>query len=189
MALFTIDREKCNRDGLCAAVCPVGIIGLDPDKYPVPVEGADDRCINCGQCVAICPSGCFDHRAVAASECSLLHDGLKLTREQCGQLFKGRRSVRNYKKRLVEQDIVEELLDLVRYAPSGHNSGGVRWLVLADKKELQAMKQAVADWMLFMLNNKPEFALMLHLDATFKRWTEGEDVILRNAPMLIVGIC
>jgi nitroreductase len=124
---------------------------------------------------------------MAASECPLLQGGLSVTQEQCEQLFKGRRSVRNFKKKQVEQHVAEELLDLARYAPSGHNSGGVHWLVMADKNELQAVKENVADWMHVMLEEMPEYASSLHLDTTLERWTKGEDVILRNAPMLIVA--
>jgi nitroreductase/NAD-dependent dihydropyrimidine dehydrogenase PreA subunit len=185
--MLKIDKAKCNRDGLCAAVCPVGIIELDANKYPFVDSDAEERCIDCGQCVAICPLGCLDHSAMVASECTEVQSGLRISQEQCEQLFKSRRSVRNFRKKKVVQNIAEELLDLARYAPSGHNSGGVHWLVLADTNELQALKESVAGWMQYMLEKMPDFALSLHLDITLKRWTEGEDVILRNAPMLLVA--
>ena len=58
MAHLMADERKCRRDGLCVAVCPVGIIELKDEKVvPTPVEGADQLCINCGHCVAVCPYG------------------------------------------------------------------------------------------------------------------------------------
>lgn len=187
MALLTIDRKRCNQDGLCVAVCPARIIELDDKKFPVVVAEAENNCIHCGQCVAVCPPGCLDHRVMDASECTPLQKGLALSKEQSEQLFKGRRSIRNFKKKQVDQSTVSELLDLVRYSPSGHNSGGVRWLVLANKEELQKLKEAVAGWMMYMLEKMPELSLSLHLDATLERWKKGEDVILRGAPMVLVA--
>lgn len=187
MAILTIDQNRCNQDGLCVAVCPAGIIALDENKYPVLVADAEDRCLDCGQCVAVCPTGCLDHRAMAASECTLIQKELRVTKKQCEHLFKTRRSIRNFKKKEVEQSTVSELLDLARYSPSGHNSGGVHWLVLAKRDELDRLKEAVVSWMEYMLEQMPEFALSLHLDSTLARWRAGEDVILRGAPMLLVA--
>ncbi len=46
MSLLTVDQEKCKRDGICAEVCPVGIIELkDKDAFPSLVDGGDKLCI------------------------------------------------------------------------------------------------------------------------------------------------
>jgi len=41
--------------------------------------------------------------------------------------------------------------------------------------------------MRWMIDNMPEFAAAMHLARTLGRWEEGIDVILRNAPILIVA--
>ena len=187
MSLITVDQERCNHDGLCMRVCPAGIIQLGEDKYPVVIDDADERCIDCGHCVAICPTGCLDHRQMGASDCTLVDKEMMISAKQAEQLFKGRRSIRTFKKKDVEQIIVSELLDIVRYSPSGHNSGGVNWLVLANKDELQMLKESVAGWMEYMLLHMNEFALSLNLDTTLERWKKGEDVILRGAPMVLLA--
>lgn len=187
MSLLTIDRERCKQDELCAKVCPVGIIQMDENNYPVITDGADERCINCGHCVAICPSGCLDHREMRAADCVPVSNALDISHKQSEQLFKARRSVRNFKNRQVERTDVEQLLDLARYSPSGHNSGGVNWLVIANSEELQKLKEGVAGWMGYMLGNMKDFALSLHLDTTLERWERGEDVILRDAPMVVMA--
>ncbi len=187
MSLIRVDLECCNQDGLCARVCPVGIIQLGEDRYPTPIDRADDLCIGCGHCVAICPTGCLDHRHMRASDCSPLDTMATLPDQHIEQLFKVRRSVRNFKKKQLEKGDVYDLLDIVRYAPSGHNSGGVNWLALANKDELHALKESVAGWMGYMLGNMNELAASLHLDTTLERWKKGEDVILRGAPMVLVA--
>lgn len=187
MSFLTIDQKRCNQDELCVKVCPVGIIKFDENRYPVATDDADERCIRCGHCVAVCPAGCLNHKEMDTSACKEVHKELALSSAQCEQLFKGRRSVRNFKNRSVEKGDVEPLLDIARYSPSGHNSGGVRWLVISNEDELRRLKQEVAGWMGYMLSNMKEFALSLHLDTTLERWKDGEDVILRDAPMVVLA--
>ncbi len=35
MSLFTVDEEKCKKDGICAAECPIGVIINFDDKEKV----------------------------------------------------------------------------------------------------------------------------------------------------------
>jgi len=58
---------------------------------------------------------------------------------------------------------------------------------LGREDELQRLAGIVADWMRWMIDNMPEFAAAMHLARTLGRWEEGIDVILRNAPILIVA--
>ena len=42
MNLFEVDIQTCNQDGICAAVCPAGIIEVKKTEYPTPVAEAPD---------------------------------------------------------------------------------------------------------------------------------------------------
>ena len=54
MSHFTINKDKCKRDGICVSECPRLIIELkDNSQAPVPVEDAEQLCIQCGHCVAV----------------------------------------------------------------------------------------------------------------------------------------
>ena len=56
MSLFTINQEKCKRDGICAKDCPAQVIvWKNKDDFPMPAKDAEEFCINCGHCVAVCP--------------------------------------------------------------------------------------------------------------------------------------
>jgi nitroreductase/NAD-dependent dihydropyrimidine dehydrogenase PreA subunit len=185
--LLTIDQKTCNQDGLCAAVCPVGLIEFKKGSFPGPIKEADELCIRCGHCVAVCPSGSLNHRDMDVAACPPLQKELRLSSSQCEQFLKSRRSIRTYKKKSVTKETLENLIDIARYAPSGHNSQGVEWLVIAQKKELHRLACIVADWMRFMLEKMPEFALGMHMDRTLDRWEQGVDVILRGAPALVIA--
>jgi nitroreductase/NAD-dependent dihydropyrimidine dehydrogenase PreA subunit len=187
MDIFDVTTETCNRDGICAAVCPSGLILMGEDRYPRPVAEADEVCIRCGHCVAACPTGSFSHRDMPLGQFAPVQDELQPTAGQCEHFLRNRRSIRVYKEKNVSKDEIEKLIQIARHAPSGHNSQCVEWLVLADKDELGKLAGVVADWMRWMIDNMPEFAASMHLARTVGRWDQGTDVILRNAPVLIVA--
>jgi len=187
MDLLTVDQKSCNQDGLCAAVCPIGLIDFNQGSFPQAIDDADELCVRCGHCLAVCPSGSLSHRDLDVAGCSPVRQELQLGAGQCEQFLKGRRSIRVYKDKPVSRETFERVLDIARYAPSGHNSQGVHWLVIGQRQELQALSALVAEWMRLMLEKSPDFALSLHLDKTLARWEGGEDVILRGAPSVVVA--
>lgn len=187
MDIFDVNKETCNRDGICASLCPSGLIVMGEGGYPEPVAEAEEVCIRCGHCVAVCPTGSFSHRDMPVGRCDPVQDALQLTAGQCEHFLRSRRSIRVYKKKDVSRDKIEKLVEIARHAPSAHNSQCVEWLVLGNKHELGKLSGIVADWMGWMIENMPEFAASMHLARTKGRWEAGTDVILRNAPVVIVA--
>ncbi|MGB3211452.1 MAG: nitroreductase family protein [Desulforhopalus sp.] len=185
--LLTVNQQTCKQDGLCAAVCPAGLIDFLKKSFPVPALNGDELCIRCGHCIAVCPNGSLNHKDMDVAGCVPVREDLVLSSAQCEQYLKSRRSIRTYRQRPVTRETLEKILDVARYAPSGHNSQGVKWLVLSDKEELHNLSGIVADWMRFMLETMPEFSLGMHMDKTLERWEKGVDVILRGAPTVVVA--
>ena len=52
MSQIMVDTNLCKRDGVCVAVCPSGVLGLNEERLPEEVPGGN--CILCGHCVAVC---------------------------------------------------------------------------------------------------------------------------------------
>ena len=187
MALFTVDPRTCNQDGLCAAVCPPGVIAFTAGVCPVPTADAEAVCIRCGHCVAVCPTASLTHREMAPADCAPLSPELALTEAQCAQLLRGRRSIRAYRRQPVDRATLARLIDLARYAPSGHNSQNAEWLVLSGREQLRRLAGLVVDWMRRVQVDSAELARAMHLERTVARWQAGHDVILRGAPALVVA--
>ncbi|MGA8239174.1 MAG: nitroreductase family protein [Desulfobacterales bacterium] len=187
MELFTINQETCNQDGICAAVCPAGIIDIKEGEYPTPFSDADELCIRCGHCVAVCPTASLSHKDIPLESCTPIEKEFGITHEQTVQFLRSRRSIRQYKDRPVDKAVLKRLIDIARYAPSGHNLQPVEWLVIGDRADLRRLSGIVVDWMRWMLENKPEIALSMHMDRTVARWDSGYDVVLRDAPAVIVA--
>jgi nitroreductase len=118
--------------------------------------------------------------------CPPIQEELRLSLAQCRQHLSGRRSIRAYKEKPVPQNELLQLIDIARYAPTGHNSQSVQWLVLGNKDKLKQFAGITGDWMRWMLENNREIALALDMEPLIRRWEEGKDIILRNAPVVLV---
>jgi nitroreductase/NAD-dependent dihydropyrimidine dehydrogenase PreA subunit len=186
MDLFEVNEKTCLQDGICAQVCPVKVIELEKGGYPRPVADADSLCIRCGHCVAVCPTESLRHRVIAPEKCPPIDPALAISAAAAEQFLRSRRSIRVYEDRSVARADLQRLIELARYAPSGHNSQGAKWLVLG-KENLPSLAGVVVDWMRWVIAHNQEMAYFLHLERTVQRWEEGEDVILRNAPTVIIA--
>ncbi|MBF0199992.1 MAG: nitroreductase family protein [Desulfamplus sp.] len=186
MALISIDMEKCIKDAACAAECPVKIIHFQGD-FPRAVDGMEGFCINCGHCVAVCPTGALTHKNLAPEECPGIEPELAITPEQTEQFLRSRRSIRAYKKKPVEKELLSKVISLASHAPSGHNTQPVKWHVIHDRDELTKLCGHVVDWMRWMIKEQPQAAALLELDMVVKGHEAGMDIITRDAPHLILA--
>lgn len=188
MQLFTIDESKCKKDGICLSECPACLIEMKaPDAVPSPVFEAETLCIKCGHCVAVCPHGALSLNFLNPADCQEIIKSDLPSGDQVERLMKSRRSVRTYREKPVERQVLEKLIDVARHAPSGHNSQPVSWRVYENKDELNRIASITVDWMRYMAKNAPQVASMMHFDLVISAWERGKDRILRGAPNLVIA--
>jgi nitroreductase/NAD-dependent dihydropyrimidine dehydrogenase PreA subunit len=186
MSLFTIDQKKCKRDGMCVKECPAQIIILtEKDAFPTLMENSEEACINCGHCVAVCPHGALTLNTMSPNECPGIQNDLLPGAGQIRQFLMARRSIRFYKNRIVARDILEELIDTARYAPTGSNKQQVQWTVFENPSEVNRLASMVIDWSRFMLPLMPDLTMVKKMERRIAAWDKGSDSILRDAPNLI----
>ena len=187
MIRLVIDQEKCLRDGICTQICPRKIIEQD-DTLSVPSmkAGMEVQCIECGHCVAACPSGALSLGSMVPEECPSVHKEYHFSPEQTEHFLRSRRSIRVYRDKLVEKETIIKLIDIARFAPSGHNSQPVEWLVISNKAEVLHLAGLVIDWMKDLLETDPEVALERNMDSVVAKWENGNDTICRNAHHMII---
>ena len=189
MNTFNIDQKKCNRDGICMDECPAGVIEMtSQDEYPTPTEFFEELCIQCGHCVAVCPKGAFSLSNMKPEECLPLQKKLYMSADHVSHLIRSRRSIRTYKKEGVNRDIIENLIDIARYGPTGANSQPVNWLVIENRKDVNKLASIVIDWIRSMDkgDSTTVFPKIL-MQNLVKDWEMGIDRICRNAPHIIVA--
>ncbi len=186
--LFEIDPEKCSLDGCCVAACPLHIIEMqDPEAPPTPTADAQELCIECGHCVTVCPHSALSHRSMRPEQCPSIRKDWLLDTKRTEHFLRVRRSIRAYKDQLVPREELAKLIEIARYAPTGHNYQTVEWLVLNGKDKIRAFSGLATDWMRDYIQKEPQVAEQLSLDRIVNFWDrDGIDYICRDAPHVIV---
>ncbi|MDO8785795.1 MAG: nitroreductase family protein [Syntrophales bacterium] len=188
MSIFVVDENKCTHDGACVSECPIRIIELkDENSVPTLLDGADELCVKCGHCVAVCASGALSHTAMTPEQCTPVRREWLLNPEHTEHFLRARRSVRTYKDHPVERDLLAKLIDIARFAPSGHNLQPVNWLVVYDRDKVRSLAGLVVDWMRHLMNEDPLTAKARHMDLIVGLWETGIDAVCRSAPHLIIA--
>ena len=188
MAQMQIDSNKCNQCRLCVLECPIRIIRIrEGDTVPSWIGGGSRLCLDCGHCVAVCPPGALGLDTMRPELCAPTGKDWLPTPEQAEHFLKSRRSVRVYKEQPVEREKLAKLIDIARYAPSGHNGQPVEWLVITDKKEVRQLAELTAEWLRWIIKEQPELASALQAKRVVAGWDAGADTVSRGASHLIVA--
>lgn len=185
-ALITVDAALCQRDGLCVAACPSGVIAMT-EAGPALEPGGAAFCVECGHCVAICPTGALAHRVQTPAGCIPLPADWRSRAEVVEALLKGRRSIRVYQRRAIDRDTLTRLIDLARYAPSGMNLQPVRWLIVYERAQVHRLAAIVIEWMRGAVRDALPVAGRFGLARLVAGWDAGRDRICRDAPHLVVA--
>lgn len=189
MSLLNIDKTLCKRDGLCAADCPTAIIHLkDSESVPELVAGGDQMCLRCGHCVAVCPHGALDHADIPLAVCPAIQKGDVASPSQAVQFLRSRRSVRRFKDKPVEQETLQQLIEIARYAPTASNAQLVEWIVFTDRDRIRELAEETVAWMRTILEKDPQPASAPYMPILVAAWDMGMDAVLRSAPGLVIAI-
>jgi nitroreductase/NAD-dependent dihydropyrimidine dehydrogenase PreA subunit len=189
--MFQINEENCNKCGLCATVCPVGLIQVQEDCYPelTPaisnIREASQACNRCGSCVTVCPKGSLTLLRTPLERFPEIDPALQVSFGQCVQLLKSRRSIRAYKDTPVPREDITRLIDAARYAPTGANAQNVSWMVIDDTDKLQRLREIGAEFMINVMKNTPAYSAVA--DLFLKRKEAGYDIFLNGAPAVVAA--
>ena len=205
MVEIAIDASICRKCGSCAMTCPV-VIPQQKEKGTVPeiVDADLQRCQNCGHCVAICPQGAFSHSHFPEGTVTPIKSEYVPSYDHVRELIRGRRSKRAFRDKPVERDVIEQVLDVARFGPSGHNEQSTEFVVIQDKETLQEIAALTAKGLTRMafpfryaigrlimrFTFGPRGAAYLgelapELEGLVDMYHNGRDIITREPPVMI----
>ena len=187
MSLFKIDQKKCKRDGICAAECPAQIIvQADKKSFPSLLENGEEFCINCGHCVAVCPYGALTLSTMPLADCPPIQKKLLPDADTVKRFLQARRSIRQYKGKVVSRKLLTELIDTARYAPTASNAQQVQWTVFQNPEDVRKLAGMVVDFTKIILPVMTDLERARRMQRLVDGWANGKDGVMRGAPHLIV---
>jgi len=182
---FRVDEKLCIQCGECAADCPAGVIHMDG----FPVFDEEGGCYRCQHCLAVCPSGAISILGKDPGASQLLA-GTFPAPAQMSALIKGRRSVRRYRNEDVDAALIDELLDVAGYAPTGVNSQSVLFTVVKERTVMDSLRGEVFERLGKLKDScvLPDDGLVgRYMGGAVKGWREeGRDIVFRGAPHLLI---
>lgn len=181
--LIRVNQEICTRCGFCVDVCPTRFITMR-DQGP---QVTGQNCIACGHCVAVCPVEALDNVRAPLSQQMPIEKVPVLDADTAARFLRARRSIRRYKQDSVPREKILQLLDIARLAPTGGNTQGVAYLVIDNVDTLHKITSSIIDWMEEQVQKGSPWGPYYAGSVDIFRKT-GQDIILRNAPCLIVGM-
>jgi len=173
---FKADKNKCIKCGLCVRDCSRSVIKTDKNGYPYTET---DECFGCQHCMAICPVGAisvFDKDPDNSFSKAGMPDDLDT-------LIKMRRSCRKYKAENINREKLEKLKDILNWVPTGCNHRGLHFTFVENKETMDDIRSKLLDFLKEYAENNNTGRLSSLYEESVK---SGENVVLRNAPHMVV---
>ena len=209
MRIVGIDQQKCTLCLECKKDCPADLFALRNGQGKTrTLEYLDPNnwCLHCGHCLSVCPS---DAIVYDSEREALAFDGIEDPASLCSydslvKFLQSKRSVRRYRKEAVSEDLIEEVLIAMQYAPTGHNLQANRYLVLREDVKIQTIIDETASMFrrfrtavrhrkllkpfvsrgIYEVMNAP--GLEQGVDDLVEKIEQGKDPIFHSAPVVIM---
>jgi nitroreductase/Pyruvate/2-oxoacid:ferredoxin oxidoreductase delta subunit len=203
MSKVTIDRDLCVKCGTCELCCPETVF-KQKEKKSVPDVIHEHLCFSCGHCVAICPQEAIAHRDFPQGSMNAVNHELLPSLEQILEMLRARRSIRAFKDKQVERELIEQIIDGARFAPSGHNHQSVEYIVVQDRDVLDKLLKMTSDYFAKIAKRfrnpligrllplmspdkvKDVLELLDDFEISSDAAAKGKDIILHNSPVLLI---
>jgi len=139
-----IDQSLCKNCGRCTEVCPNKIIGKNGSIYFK--QEREYLCLQCGQCMAVCPT-----KSVLIEGLSYDNDFNELPSNKNDyknfiEVLSTRRSVRNFKNRPVSDELIDEIVNSVSYAPFGASPEKMEISIINNRETIESALPLISDF-------------------------------------------
>lgn len=143
MSWISIDVEKCNACGLCVAECNRCFTTKGGE---ISVDANENNCTLCGHCIVLCPTMAITHQKMSMDGFVEYKEDVQFDTGRFIEFLKQRRSHRNFKKKEIPLEVLEALVDVCRYAPTGTNVQNIEILVIRDAERIKKLSDLSVDY-------------------------------------------
>lgn len=183
MSKVVIDSEKCIGCSNCVKDCITYSLEMNEDNKAQLANDGESRCISCQHCFAICPTGAisFDNKKPQDAESPNFGNP-----DEILKLIKSRRSIRQFKEDEISEEDWNKIKAMLPYIPTGCNFNGLHFSIVESRSVMEKLREYTREKLLKLISNRFT-AKYAGKFAKFKTAFEnGEDIIFRQAPAMIV---
>lgn len=207
MIIDGINPDLCIKCKKCIEACPSALFLVKEQNDAIFIHFADSfkNCIQCGHCIAICPTHAIKYLdSESTQEFPADWQQQKPVFQQLETFLRGKRSIRSYSNQALSFSLIEEILNVMRYAPSASNARQWKFHIITDSekiselsrevvKSIKLTRSLVKNWIirkLFLFGeirkqvNEPGF--IASLNRIIEESEKGKDPIFFNAPCIII---
>ncbi len=203
MVKVQINRDECTACGLCAEVCPQEYF-RQPMESTFPEVVKEEGCIVCGHCVAVCPSDAVEHTDFPETTIRSLSEERLPSPESVMEVLRARRSIREFKEEPVDKELIEEIIEAARLAPSAVNCQSSEYVVITDRQVMRKIVESTVEFIartvkalrnpiirrIALLTAGDEVKGVMRILSDFERvldgLSQGKDNVLHGAPAVIL---
>ncbi|MBY9000805.1 MAG: nitroreductase family protein [Candidatus Heimdallarchaeota archaeon] len=196
--------DYCIGCNSCVEVCPRYLFSVEHNKAVITNFV---HCHDCGHCVAVCPVDAINHRRIIVN--SLDEDFPKIQRQfsydETLAFIRQRRSIRYFSNKKVSAEQINQLIELGRFAPTGHNARKVAYTIVRERDQIETILNAMIEFfkdltkkansplwnVLATLVGKQKYLSqikrnMYRLESHISHWEKGIDKVFHNASTLLL---
>jgi NAD-dependent dihydropyrimidine dehydrogenase PreA subunit/nitroreductase len=132
--MVIIDQSRCNACGLCTKICHEYCLRLNGDILTIDYK----FCSSCTQCIAVCPEQAltWDHIRPEKFNTSIYPGP-----EQLAELFKERRTIRDFTNQKIDKLLLEEIAGYAIYAPT--HDFNLRVIIIDDDRIIHLLDSII----------------------------------------------
>ena len=177
MPIKGINIDKCSNCQACIKECPSQNYQLDNESGQTIFSKSG--CILCGHCIAVCPENAILYEKMKGE---ILNFAKKqdpstlISYEALHPFLRAKRSIRQYKNKKVSKDLVDRVVDSMRYACTGANIRSLKCLLISDEVKIKLLSDSIIDYI----------ALGSPNTNFIKKRNLGIDPIFHNAPIVVI---
>ncbi len=132
-----VNHDTCKKCLLCIEVCPVNMIGVDNNGLVNFISEREDICLECGQCMAVCTTESIKIKKYSYEENFYPLPKQSINYDTFTDFIAARRSIRNFKDKTVSREILEQIIESLRYAPYGASPDKVELTVINRRETIE----------------------------------------------------